>query len=489
MNKIFYTSLLIFAFFCASFGLMAQAGQNNLNAYNAISAKVLSIDYGTPNDLENLGSSFGVELAYRRQLGKYFGLALPLKLGVIDVGELENTNFASVDLLAHLYPVGSEAKLSPYLLAGAGIVSEAFDNSNTQIPLGAGLNIRLGKNSFLGLQGEYRLSSQDNRNNLQYGIGYTYRISSSDSDGDGIVDRQDGCPDKAGPLATNGCPDQDGDGILDDVDKCPTLAGNANLMGCPDTDGDGIIDPEDQCPALAGVASALGCPDQDGDGVNDADDACPQLAGLAENRGCPDTDGDGIFDDQDKCPNQAATTPDGCPLTDTDGDGTPDASDRCPTEAGALQGCPDTDGDGIANPDDRCPSQAGPKSNQGCPEIKEEVVQALEFATQSVQFETGSAKLKAESYESLNEIANIMKEYQEYSLIISGHTDDVGPDVNNQILSEERASACKQYLTSQGISPARMTFIGYGETRPRADNGTASGRRLNRRVEFDLKLL
>lgn len=489
MNKTQQLSLL-FIFLISSFGtLAAQAGQNNLNAYNAISAKVLAIDYGTPNDLDSLGSSFGVELAYRRQLSKYIGLAVPLKLGIIDVGELENINFASVDLLAHVYPFKSDVRIAPYLLGGIGIVTEAFDNSNRQIPLGAGFNIKLGEDSFLGFQAEYRISSQENRDNLQYGLGFTYRISSLDKDGDGIVDRQDGCPDQAGPLATNGCPDQDGDGILDDVDKCPTLAGNANLMGCPDTDGDGIINPEDECPDLAGTASANGCPDQDGDGIRDADDACPKLAGTAEHRGCPDTDGDGIYDDQDKCPNQAADTPDGCPLEDTDGDGTPDIRDRCPDEAGALEGCPDTDGDGIANPDDRCPSQAGPKSNQGCPEIKEEVVKALEFATQAVQFETGSAVLKSESFGSLNEIAAIMREYKEYSLIISGHTDDVGPDVNNQILSEDRARSCKQYLTSLGINPSRMTFIGYGETRPRADNGTASGRRLNRRVEFDLRLL
>lgn len=467
----------------------AQTAPQDPNKYNALSARVLNIDYGTPNDLSDLGSSFGLELAYRRQLNKILGLAVPLKLGVIDVGELENINFGSIDLLAHLYPAGSNVKLSPYLLAGFGVVAEGSNDANHQIPVGAGLNLKLGANSFLGIQGEYRLSNQDLRDNIQLGLGYTYRFTASDTDGDGVINREDACPDLAGALATGGCPDQDRDGILDPDDKCPTLAGDINLDGCPDTDGDGIVDPEDACPELAGTLATKGCPDADEDGVRDAEDACPNAAGSPEHQGCPDTDGDGFYDHEDACPEAAGVDNGGCPPVDTDGDGVADERDRCPEQAGEIAGCPDTDGDGVADPEDRCPEEAGPMGNQGCPEIKEEVVELLEFATQAVQFETGSATLKTESYESLGEIAQIMRDYPAYSLIISGHTDDVGPDVNNQILSEERARACKQYLTAQGIDPRRMTYVGYGESRPRADNGTASGRRLNRRVEFDLKLL
>lgn len=470
-------------------GLHAQAPDNNQNSYNAISAKVLGIDYDIPNEeLEDLSTSFGVELAYRRQLSKIFGLAIPLKVGVIDVGQLENLNFVSVDLLAHIYPAGSNAKVSPYLLAGYGIVSEDFDNSNQQIPLGAGLNLKLGDNSFLGLQGEYRISNQDLRDNIQIGLGYTYRISSLDNDGDGIVNRLDKCPDAAGPAATEGCPDQDLDGIIDSEDKCPALAGLAVLMGCPDTDNDGIIDPEDECPTEAGPASTKGCPDGDEDGVADKDDACPEKPGSADRMGCPDTDGDGFYDNYDNCPDVAGPNQ-GCPPTDTDNDGVPDAEDACPNEAGDLKGCPDTDGDRIADKDDRCPTEVGLPSNQGCPEIKQEVVELLEFATQAVQFETGSAKLKEESNSTLDEIVQIMNDYPAYSLVISGHTDNVGPDENNLVLSERRAQTCRTYLVSKGIDPTRITYVGYGETRPRANNETVSGRRLNRRVEFDLRLL
>lgn len=82
-----------------------------------------------------------------------------------------------------------------------------------------------------------------------------------DRDKDGIVDKEDSCPDQAGPASTKGCPDTDGDGVADKDDRCKDMAGPANQSGCPDTDGDGIIDPDDRCPKVAGVASMRGCPE------------------------------------------------------------------------------------------------------------------------------------------------------------------------------------------------------------------------------------
>jgi hypothetical protein len=67
-----------------------------------------------------------------------------------------------------------------------------------------------------------------------------------------------------------------------------------------DTDGDGIYDKDDACPEVAGLKEFNGCPDTDGDGIHSAD-ACPDVFGLAALNGCPDTDGDGIADN-DACP-------------------------------------------------------------------------------------------------------------------------------------------------------------------------------------------
>ena len=71
-----------------------------------------------------------------------------------------------------------------------------------------------------------------------------------------------------------------------------------------DTDGDGVGDVDDRCPEVAGKAELAGCPDTDGDGLADAEDQCPTEAGPAEKHGCPiakDTDGDGVPDDLDRC--------------------------------------------------------------------------------------------------------------------------------------------------------------------------------------------
>ena len=115
-----------------------------------------------------------------------------------------------------------------------------------------------------------------------------------DTDGDGITDDLDKCPNEKGTAKYNGCPipDSDGDGINDELDKCPNQAGTAKYNGCPipDSDGDGINDELDKCPNQAGPANRNGCPitDRDNDGISDEEDKCPDVAGVAKNNGCPD---------------------------------------------------------------------------------------------------------------------------------------------------------------------------------------------------------
>ena len=118
-------------------------------------------------------------------------------------------------------------------------------------------------------------------------------VAPLDTDGDGMFDPEDKCPDQAGVAKYGGCPipDTDADGINDETDKCPNQKGLAKYAGCPipDTDADGINDEEDKCLTQAGVARYGGCPvpDTDADGINDEEDRCPTVAGVAENKGCP----------------------------------------------------------------------------------------------------------------------------------------------------------------------------------------------------------
>lgn len=320
-----------------------------------------------------------------------------------------------------------------------------------------------------------------------------------DTDYDGIADKDDKCPTEAGTAANAGCPDKmdrDQDGVADETDACPDEAGTAN--GCPDADKDGVADKDDKCPNVAGIAANQGCPavqDRDGDGVADDADPCPDQAGPL--KGCPDADLDGIADKDDKCPTEAGTPKNnGCPdakaptytVSDKDGDGVPDKNDPCPDKPGTFGGCPDTDGDGVADNLDKCPETPGIKTNHGCPEVKKEVKDKLNYAAHAVQFEAGSAILKGESFEILDQIVQIMRENPAYTMSISGNTDDVGSEESNLKLSQDRAKACYDYFVFKGIKPERLRYAGFGEARPIADNNTIEGREANRRVEFELLL-
>ncbi|MCG9790968.1 DUF5723 family protein [Flavobacterium algicola] len=87
----------------------------------------------------------------------------------------------------------------------------------------------------------------------------------TDTDGDGVEDAADDCPNIAGPVENKGCPylDSDKDGVLDKDDKCPTVAGSMENNGCPwkDTDGDGVADKDDKCPKVKGTIANQGCPE------------------------------------------------------------------------------------------------------------------------------------------------------------------------------------------------------------------------------------
>jgi OOP family OmpA-OmpF porin len=256
-----------------------------------------------------------------------------------------------------------------------------------------------------------------------------------------------------------------------------------------DTDGDGVADRKDKCPDTpSGVkVDANGCPlDTDGDGVADYQDKCPDVKGLAALQGCPDADGDGVADADDKCPNTPAgvkVDASGCPL-DADGDGVADYLDKCPgTPAGVkvdANGCPlDRDGDGVPDFQDRCPDRAGPASNKGCPEIPAPQRKILNEATKYINFDFNKATPK------LEQMVQILNDYPDYSLSIAGHTDSKGDDDYNLRLSYERAAAARKYMVSKGIPAERIESRGYGETKPIADNKTAAGQALNRRVDFD----
>ena len=458
-----------------------------------LSYKALMLDYQSQNggSITDFGSyHYGFEIGFHKNLNQNLNLVIPVKAGVVSSHAAEHANcfhkkVYGADAQIQYMFYRPDTKVTPYVMAGAGGVIEDEGEFNVQIPFGAGLYFEVRDNAYINWQSEFRYSLSEGRNNLQHGIGFVYLFGTPNDLPMPVKD------DEMGAL------DSDGDGLEDDVDLCPQLAGPLSLKGCPDKDEDGIPDYRDDCPNVAGVGIFKGCPDTDGDGISDNDDECPNKPGPKETNGCPsaDSDMDGVPDHLDKCPNlKGDVTADGCPKaavqsTDTDGDGIADNIDKCPSQPGiaAFSGCPDTDGDGIDDSRDKCPRTPGTVAANGCPEIERNDLSILETAMRAVSFDTGKATLRSESFSVLNQIATILQKYPNYNLIIEGHTDNVGSAVNNQLLSERRARACYEYLSNQGrISANRMSHTGYGESRPVSTNDNLEGRKLNRRVVFNL---
>lgn len=300
----------------------------------------------------------------------------------------------------------------------------------------AGINFWFNDNVALTVESNYKHVFDENAaTHFQHAAGIKFMFGGVDTDGDGIYDKDDECPETPGLPEFNGCPDTDGDGIEDRRDACPEEAGLAEFDGCPDTDGDGIPDPEDDCPEEAGLAELNGCPDADGDGVPDNEDDCPNEAGPEENNGCP-------FEDRDD--------------------------------------------DGVLDKDDECPDTPGTVENNGCPEPDVEVISELNEYSNTVLFDLNKATIRSESEEALQAIADIMEEYPNTIFHVEGHTDSTGSAEYNMQLSRERAAAVEEWLENAGIASNRLTSEGYGEEQPIATNNTAAGRQENRRVEISL---
>lgn len=102
----------------------------------------------------------------------------------------------------------------------------------------------------------------------------------------------------------------------------------------------------------------------------------------------------------------------------------------------------------------------------------------------NVYFDTNKSELKPESNEAMDRLLALLALNDELKIEIHGHTDDVGEEESNMTLSQARANAVKDVLIKRGINPERISAIGFGESKPVADNSTSQGRAKNRRTEF-----
>jgi OOP family OmpA-OmpF porin len=462
LNKLFAVALL-FA------GLTSQAQDNN-NPWavsfgvNGVDTKVSAAGNDSPKwiQLANAKENWNIlpsvsYLSVSKYVGDGFSFGLTGSVNKIDKWASRVSGTQSTDLISNpgelsYYGLDVNIKYSfaeivksnwiePSAHIGGGYTFFGDASAGT-VNGGLGLTFWLTEGVGLQFQSIYKHSFDDTRvanydvpSHVQHFAGLTFKFGGKDTDGDGIYDKDDACPEVKGLAQFKGCPDSDGDGIQDSVDACKDEAGLAEFNGCPDTDGDGIINSEDECVDVKGTKIMKGCPDADGDGVADKDDNCPSVKGDKANGGCP---------------------------------------------------WPDTDGDKVLDKDDKCPTVAGTVANNGCPEVSEDTMKKLNDYGKTILFNSGKASFQKQTIPVLQAMTAILKEYPTAKFSLEGHTDNTGSDALNQKLSEERAAAVKSFLIENGIDASRLSSKGFGESMPIDSNKTSKGKANNRRVEVKL---
>jgi len=430
---------------------------------------------------ENLKDTYTVGLRAGYNFTENVGLEaffnyIPTELEEYPGEPRENLLGYGLEALIHFFPDGN---VVPFIAVGVGGMHYGSDfekEDKLTVDYGAGVKFFITDNVALRADVRHIMPLNDKYNDLLVSLGVNFAFGGKkkvyDSDQDGVFDDVDQCPDT--PLGVkvdkDGCPiDSDNDGVPDYLDKCP---------GTPA----GVVVDKDGCPL-----------DSDKDGVPDYLDKCPGTpAGIIVDKdGCPlDSDKDGVPDYLDKCPGTplgVKVDKDGCPI-DSDKDGVPDYLDKCPgTPLGVKvdkDGCPpDTDKDGVPDYLDKCPNTPlGAKVDKdGC--MREKITKTL-----NVQFDTAKYDIKPKYHDNIKEVADFMKTYPNTKFVIEGHTDNVGKDAYNVRLSQNRANSVKQYLIDKfGIDATTVEAVGYGPSRPVADNSTPEGKQKNRRVDAVLE--
>lgn len=391
-----------------------------------------------------------------------------LKSGIFENGNLVTGGLGlsfralpALDLTAEAYTtfeLGSASDAKQKLSAEAIGGIKLFIDKNSYLMVGAGA----------GLVPGFETAAQ------RFTLGFVFEPSIGDTDGDGIKDDEDDCPNDP----------EDFDGFQDTKADSPP-----HKYGCPDPDNDedGILDVDDRCPNdpedRDGFQDDDGCPeandgDRDGDGILDKNDKCPDVPedkdGFEDTDGCPDPDNDkdGILDVNDQCKNDPEDTDqfedtDGCPEPDNDRDGILDVVDKCPNEPETFNGIDDEDG---------CP-------DQGKVVIQENNILILD----KILFKTGSAEILKASLPIVDAVATTLTHHTEFTLIeVGGHADERGAEAMNLRLTQDRVNSVVEALVKRGVNRQSLNATGYGSYCPLDPDHNKVAWEKNRRVEFKI---
>jgi outer membrane protein OmpA-like peptidoglycan-associated protein len=408
-----------------------------------------------------------------------------------------------VRLVVQPFKIGT---ISPVVYGGMGILFFNPKNSSgsplshnqrgdykhvtSYFPLGAGLQMSLSRRTTVSITGTYnyvasrylddiKTNTRDAFWNVTFNVFSLLTEENPDLDGDGLLNVEEK---QLGTDPLN--PDTDGDG-LNDGDEVHRYHTNPLLK---DTDGDGLSDYDEIFKYHTDPLKR----DTDGDGLNDGDEVLKYHTDPL----LTDTDGDGLSDGDEVL--KYTTDP---LRIDTDNDKLSDGDEVLKYHTDPLKR--DTDGDGLSDGDEILKYHTDPLKADtdmgGMPDGKEiqmglnpldpsddvPVIKVGErIILEGVNFETAKTTLLLESKTILDQVAVSLLANPEVEVAIHGHTDNIGGARYNMQLSIGRAESVKNYLSSKGIDPKRITTRGYGFTKPIADNATPDGRAKNRRIEF-----
>jgi outer membrane protein OmpA-like peptidoglycan-associated protein len=283
---------------------------------------------------------------------------------------------------------------------------------------------------------------------------------SDDDDGDGLTN------DEERKYGTNPYrADSDGDGLKDGDE---IWRHNTNPLKS-DTDADLLTDGDEVLKYLTFPNK----PDSDGDGLFDGDEVLKHDTNPMR----PDTDGDGLTDSDEV--RKHGTNPS---KADTDGDTLTDGDELVQYKTDPRN--KDTDNGSVDDGTEvkRGTNPLDPRDDTTKKELKTEVGKAV--VLEGIVFRTGSAVITKVSEEILTLALNTLVQNPDMTVEIRGHTDDTGSRRTNDVLSQRRADAVKQWLVNRGVAASRIRAVGYGQDYPIDTNLTKEGRQRNRRIEF-----
>jgi outer membrane protein OmpA-like peptidoglycan-associated protein len=428
-KKVFGATLILFASLFTN--AQDQKVNNNKPASIALKASILNfkktpLTEGLTVSTPALGVQFFKGIAPRLDAVVNLDLSslkYPYYVSSKQPKATSNSIYAAMDTRVHLKLGNDDKALLPYAILGIGLAKDAA-NFTAYAPMGLGLQFKAKQGSFLHVFGTYNAeASKLTKMHTNYGVSYSFPLKLKEKKAIALP---------AAPIQV----DQDDDGVSNENDDCPERSGLLKYKGCP-------------------------VPDEDGDGINDENDKCPNAEGTVQYRGCP--------------------------VPDTDKDGIPDDKDACPTVAGlpGYKGCaiPDTDKDGVNDELDQCPTIAGIAGNNGCEDLQPK----LNNIAADLKFEIAQVNIASKSLQGLDSLVQIMTQYPNTKLMITGHTDNTGSKKINERLSLLRAKKVQSYLVKKGLAENRTSILGMSDTQPVASNETKMGRAQNRRVDLTIQ--